>query len=1363
MSALRPLLLVLLTLLLLAVIALGALLATPAGLQAGLWLADRIAPGNLRVSGVEGRLLDRFSIRQLRYQDGELDIRIEALAIDWQPGALLEACLTVNRLAADTIDVSLPAQPATESESTAINLPLAIDLQQLAIGKLQLHTVQGERTIGHIRLNAHTEDQRVMIETLRLHADIGDVVVQLDANGNISVQSPWQHELTGHFSVRLPERPQLDGTFQSHGSLQALIAKLQLDAPDVVTLDFRGENLLGERHWQAALQTDGVKLSPWLDTASELVARLEARGHDSKIEATLKATATGEIEQSIQLDTVMTLESTLESMQALVIEKLHLQSRKPSLQAELSGRIDYGAGLQLDITGDWSLQSPQATGHLLLTGNLDTYQLELGATTKQPLISDWQLIANGTRQSLTIDTLLGRLAQGRVEAAGHIDWQQTPDFRLHGNWRDIVIASSTLPAEGPATDESSANELPSEPLQLPQGQFEIDGSPQDYRLQGSGRIAGAALPDSHWQVTIHGSDTQARIEPLTLQLLEGEIQLNGQADWSDAATLTAEVEFDAINPGAHWPDWPGRLHGGSRLRFEQTETAWQATLAALDIDGTLRGYPLSASGAAAIGPDHYRFDQLQIQVADSRLSANGSLAQDSRLRFTFHSPALGQLWPAAEGRVQVKGQLSGAYHTPRIVAEIQAADVRTPWLDVASLNGSGNINIATDQFELTVKAENLRREEQLIEALTLDGNGRLSAHNIELDVQLPERRLTLAGAGSWRDEVWSLRIAEGRLQDPLVGDWHISKPLQLSVQREQIQATDHCWQQSAGTPVATLCLGGDWQAAGNNTAGVWHGWLELEDYQLRTWAANKSDQPTLTGQLTTSLEARGTAAKLQQAQGNIRLRDVQLQTDSDTTLQIGQLIANIDGDGGNGLRLTLDGTFSEPAPGNLSGQLQTGAIQFDDLSQTTINGQFQANVDDLQPWFKLYPRFAAEQAALAADFQIGGVIGEPSLDGTLSLSAVDFAIPELGITLATLQLDVGGQPRQALTLQGRAISGPGSLTVDGRVTIENGALVVPEMRIRGERFELLHLPEIQALVTPDLSLAYRDQLLTIEGRVRVPQALIQPFAAPAVIPVSADEIIINEEHQTAATTDIEINARIELELGDEVRVTGNGFESRLAGNLTIHQSPGKPASANGVLNLVEGGYSAYGQELEIREGEIIFTNQPIDNPALNVEAVRNIDDVTVGIRASGTAVQPQTELFSTPPMPQADILSYLVTGRPLGDTGSGDGDALLRAAASMGLKQTESIQKTIADTFGIDTLSVDTGTTDDGETGAQLTIGKYLAPNLYISYGAGLVDSAVNTIKLRYDINRHLSLEAEQGAGTGVDLLYQIESGDPWD
>ena len=59
---------------------------------------------------------------------------------------------------------------------------------------------------------------------------------------------------------------------------------------------------------------------------------------------------------------------------------------------------------------------------------------------------------------------------------------------------------------------------------------------------------------------------------------------------------------------------------------------------------------------------------------------------------------------------------------------------------------------------------------------------------------------------------------------------------------------------------------------------------------------------------------------------------------------------------------------------------------------------------------------------------------------------------------------------------------------------------------------------------------------------------------------------------------------------------------------------------------------------------------------------------------------------------------------------------------------------------------------------ARLTIGKYLSPRLFLSYGVGLFQPG-HFWRLQYDLSRRFKLQGESGLNQGGDLLYTIETG----
>jgi translocation and assembly module TamB len=96
---------------------------------------------------------------------------------------------------------------------------------------------------------------------------------------------------------------------------------------------------------------------------------------------------------------------------------------------------------------------------------------------------------------------------------------------------------------------------------------------------------------------------------------------------------------------------------------------------------------------------------------------------------------------------------------------------------------------------------------------------------------------------------------------------------------------------------------------------------------------------------------------------------------------------------------------------------------------------------------------------------------------------------------------------------------------------------------------------------------------------------------------------------------------------------------------------------------------------------------------------------------------------------------------------------LLQAVTALGASGGNFLAGDIADQLGVD-ISFKGGTSPED---SEVQIGRYLAPNLYVSYGIGLFD-AVNTLNVRFDLTRNILVESTSSAeSSSVDLLYSIE------
>ena len=170
------------------------------------------------------------------------------------------------------------------------------------------------------------------------------------------------------------------------------------------------------------------------------------------------------------------------------------------------------------------------------------------------------------------------------------------------------------------------------------------------------------------------------------------------------------------------------------------------------------------------------------------------------------------------------------------------------------------------------------------------------------------------------------------------------------------------------------------------------------------------------------------------------------------------------------------------------------------------------------------------------------------------------------------------------------------------------------------------------------------------------------------------------------------------------------------------EEPGKVTRGTGELELKDGTFKAYGQDLTIERGRLIFAGGPLSNPGVDLRAFRKADDGTVaGIDARGTLAKPEVTLWSEPPMAQSEQLSYLLLGRPSepGLARGGQPPGQRRHTRSACAAATCWPRSSPPATASKRRASRSDGSLDQ----ASLVVGKYLSPRLYVTYGIGLFEA----------------------------------------
>ncbi|EPN39779.1 translocation/assembly module TamB domain-containing protein, partial [Pseudomonas syringae] len=320
----------------------------------------------------------------------------------------------------------------------------------------------------------------------------------------------------------------------------------------------------------------------------------------------------------------------------------------------------------------------------------------------------------------------------------------------------------------------------------------------------------------------------------------------------------------------------------------------------------------------------------------------------------------------------------------------------------------------------------------------------------------------------------------------------------------------------------------------------------------------------------------------------------------------------------------------------------------------------------------------------------------------------------------------------------------GQGSIGGQVAWGQSLLV--DVSLKGSRLPINVEPYAAVEAAPDLKISMQGERLAISGKVLVPKgAITVRELPPSTVKLSGDTVIVGQQTEEGAPP-LAVAMDINVEVGQEkLSFSGFGLTANLVGRVHI----GDNLDTRGELNLNDGRYRAYGQRLTIRKARLLFAG-PVDQPYLDIEAIRQTDEVIAGIRLTGSAEQPTTEVFSEPAMSQEQALSYLVMGRPLSTSGE-DNNMVAQAALALGVAGSSSTTGKLADNLGIKDFELDTSGTGDKTN--VVASGK-ITEKLSLRYGVGVFEPA-NTIALRYLLSKRVYLEAASGVASSLDIFYK--------
>ncbi|HVE49929.1 MAG TPA: translocation/assembly module TamB domain-containing protein [Casimicrobiaceae bacterium] len=412
----------------------------------------------------------------------------------------------------------------------------------------------------------------------------------------------------------------------------------------------------------------------------------------------------------------------------------------------------------------------------------------------------------------------------------------------------------------------------------------------------------------------------------------------------------------------------------------------------------------------------------------------------------------------------------------------------------------------------------------------------------------------------------------------------------------------------------------------------------------------------------------------------------------------------------------------------------------------------------LQPWIGTAARV---QGQLNADLTIAGTLDKPIVTGNVVASDLRYDMPQYGINLhdGVLRLASNGEGVRLEELRFR--SGEGTFVASGQIGLprEGGSQSPSKIGWKAENFRAVNRPELRLVVDGEGTLAYEAKRLVLRGRIAADEGYIE-YRSRDETRLADDIVVVGRARpgrsEESAIANLPLDFDLAIELGRNLRFSGEGLDARLAGRVQVASLNGAPMTAKGTIRAARGTFTAFGQRLDIERGRVLFDG-PVANPSLDVVALRKNQAVEAGVEISGTVRAPIVRLTSNPPVPDNEKLSWLITGGPAGSTSARESAALSAATAALFGRGGRPLTQTFAERVGLDDISVSRreGASASDPVGAQvLTLGKRITDKLYVAFEQGL-SAASGAVRIEYILSRYLTVSAFAGADSGLALNFR--------
>ncbi|MDW1844406.1 translocation/assembly module TamB domain-containing protein [Vibrio sp. Vb2110] len=1033
----------------------------------------------------------------------------------------------------------------------------------------------------------------------------------------------------------------------------------------------------------------------------------------------------------------------------LTVEARHLDIHNFKLAGETPvivnhlGLVARAGGERVDVK-TLELDMPEVEGKLSTQVTLSSdypIKAQLDALVKQADAKGQKLSlsVSGSVGDLSLNATLSELVQAEIKGDIQPLKTQLPF--------DVVIKN--VQAQWPLFGQSD--------YQVSVPSLVAKGSLDGYEVALETKASGKDIPAVDVALNGKGTLEQIDLESLVVKTLGGELSGKVMANWAAPINWQADLNLKNIQPGLQWKEAEGDISGNLSTSGSLTEQGgWQVSLPKLDIDGILRGYPLNVEGQLEASDKNGKGEDIQLTTqglalshGPNQLSAKGKIDKQILMDVEVNFPDFAKSVPDLAGKMQGKVALRGSLKEPDINLDLALNQIN--WqqqANVETITLKGDVKpLPAPKANISLIANNITYDDIKVDSADLEVSGDEKLHQLTLDVvsDLVSTSLEIEGTFQQKPEmIWNGALRRLTLSSQQ-GPWALQKStaVKVNIDKQIANVQAHCWLQAE----SSVCLTEDISVGKSGQAK-----LAINDFDFDQIKQFLPPETKLQGSVNAQAFAKWAPEKKPEVTLSVNMPKGQVEQALEQPIKVGWESFNFKAALAKD-KLDAEWLFDVKDNGDLSGKVSLLNVSSE---KPTIDGKVSLSTFHLDFLAPLIGEYSLFKANMNTDLAISGDVMHPKVNGQFLIDQMKLQGEVTPIDINSGQVVINFKGHQA-DLDAGILTPDGELNVTGDADWQDLQNWRTKARVFAKELNVDLPPMVKIKVEPDMTIDVTPQLAKIEGDINLPWGrIVVEELPPSAVGVSSDTVILDKNLQPVddvAAMPFDVETNINIKIGDDFQLAAFGLKGGLKGNLNVTQKDKGPFIV-GEVNVVDGSYRSFGQDLLIKEGKILM-NGPPDQPYLSIKAIRNPDntqdDVIAGVQVSGPASDPSIEIFSEPAMNQANALSYLLRGQDI--DGEAGGNAMTTTLIGLSLAKSGRVVGEIGEAFGVQDLQLDTaGSGDD----SQVTVSGYILPGLQVKYGVGIFNS-LGEFTVRYRLMQDLYLEAVSGVDSAVDLLYQFE------